>query len=816
MTGFIAGERWQHAYPHLSPAGTAVSSPFLIRATAVLPVLLLSGGGAVAAPVWLCVVAGNFVAGASKGSRLQERQQAVPQESWSPAIRREDIGLAVVRVTGWARPKKNGRWNVPARLLAWSPANGDSIGEPISGPGFPRPGDGISLTGSNEPPSPGSVLTSALRITVPTPASLPGGFDHRQYLSGRGLKWQARITDSRVAAPGDPVARFGAGLLGPVRRNILDRLEHLLPDREAQLSGAVLLGSRTEDSRAISAPFTVLGMAHLFAVSGLHVGILLGIVLLPGRVLGWSPRLTVWPLWILVPLYLILTGMPGSVVRAGGMGLIAAQARPLGRRCDTLRLLGLLYWAGSILDPTQNQDTGLRLSYLAAGGILLVSRITDGFKLGPSKWAKPIATGLAVSFAAQWFTMPIVARSFGLISLLSPLANMIIVPMFGLAVWTVVTALVASVIWLPLGQVLAAWAWFLLRSINGSVAWFSEQTGGAPWGLGIPQLGQDVGWFVLTVLLLILLRQRKNVQRRWPLDLLVWGLLPVLLLLLTGPAARTLPDGQSVVVWQFDVGQGDCALLVFPDGWTALIDTGGRFGHRAPPTAGPLGRNILPFLRRQGISHIDAVLLTHGHLDHTGGALALADAVEVKNWYVAGRADRALGGAVDSTTVWRPVAGNILHQWRQWQLAVHYPLPGQEHVEGENNWSIVVALSHDSATEMVWSGDLELAGEAALLAADSRLAPTRVLKAGHHGSNTSGSPALMARLQPQLVLISCGVGNSYGHPSHGPYLVANGAQVDTIPLLRTDTQGSIRLEWAADSSLRWQTRSSSGYLARSP
>jgi len=811
MAGFSAGGSAPELPAPLRQRIPAAWAPLAMRITALAPALLGPRSGLGSLLLWGGVVGGNAFAGVVEASGRRARRQAVAAEPWSPAEPSLGTGNAVVRITGWARQGKNDRWSAPARLLAW--ADIDSGATPAC---QPRPGEGLQLSGRKNPPRPGEVICGPLELRVPPVAALPGAFNYREFLFGRGLRWQARLQQHRVTATDDPVTRVGRRILEPARQGVLDRLSLLLPEREARLAAAVLLGVRTSDSKAISGPFSALGLAHLFAVSGLHVGILLGIILLPGRIIGMSPRAATGPLWLFIPLYLLLTGLPGSVVRAGGMGLLAGQARPLGRRVDPLRILGLLYWAGSLLDPMQNLDTGLKLSYLAALGILLLSRATGGFRLTANRWLKPVATGLAVSFAAQWFTLPVVAASFGQISLLSPVANLLAVPLFGLAVWAVVLALAGSVIWLPLGQDLGALAWLLLRGINGGVSWLTNSTGGMPWGLPVPGPVQVGGWLALTLALFWLLWRRRLSERAWAFNLCAWCVLPVLLMQLAGPCGRTLPNDKAVVVWQFDVGQGDCALLVFPDGWTAVIDTGGRFGHQAPPDYGPLGRSILPFLRREGISRIDAVLLTHGHLDHTGGAQALDTAVEVGVWYVAGRADRALGDQIDSTLIVRPTAGAVLHRWRRWSLAIHYPLPDQEHAESENNWSLVAALSQDDRVQMVWSGDLELAGEAALMANNPELKQTRVWKAGHHGSDTSGSPAFLRLLRPKLVLISCGVGNSYGHPSHGPYLLRSAAATDTIAVLRTDLQGSIRLVWESDAGLRWHTTDSHGEMDRSP
>ncbi len=786
---------WAAALPE-SAAGS------LVRASALLPGLLAAGGGLPTVLVWAGVTAVNGAAGAIEAAGRQARSSATAPARWLPAVAVADTGHAVVRVTGWARPGRQNRWSAPGVVLAWELPG-------ASGPGLlaVEAGQGVYLSGHERPPNPGQILAGPLVLRVPGAAQVPGGFDYRRYLTGRGLRWQGKLLEHRLVTVDDPVARISARTVVPARTGVMEQLGRVLPPRERELATAVLLGARSPTSRTISAPFAGLGLAHLFAVSGLHVGILLGIILLPGRWLGLSPRAATHVLWLFVPLYLMLTGLPGSVVRAGGMGLLAAQARPLGRRVDALRALGLLYWLGSIWAPIRNLDTGLQLSYLAAGGILLISRVTGGLRFARRPAAQLILGGLAVSFAAQWFTLPVVAASFGRISLLSPLANLIAVPLFGLAVWAVVLALVVGWFWLPLGQWLGAWGWLLLRGIAGAVTLVADGSGRLSRSLVVPGPGAVAGWLLLSGTLIALLQAQKNTRYKWLVGLGAWLVLPAVLGQVFAPAGlnrrgRTAP----VEVWQFAVDQGDCGLVVFPDGWSALIDTGGRFGRAAGPADGPLGRSVLPFLGRLGRTRLDVVVLTHGHRDHTGGALLLVDKLPVGRWLVAGRAGRALGDAVDSLAVLRPTAGEVLHRWQDWTLRVAYPLAGQAGAPSENNWSLVTTLQRGVDLKMVWSGDLELAGEARLLASRPDLATAEVWKAGHHGSDTSGSPAWLDLLGPRLILISCGVGNSYGHPSHGPYVVHG----DTVPVLRTDLDGSIRLRWGPAGDVKWWTAMGTG------
>lgn len=647
---------------------------------------------------------------------------------------------------------------------------------------MPMTGQGVLLSGRGSIPLPGQILSGPIRISVPPRADLVGEFDYQRFLAGRSVTWLGTFGDSTVTHPGDWVMRSSRLVFVPLRQAIIKRLHQVLPGPEASMMGAVLLGARNAEGRALSRPFADLGMAHLFAVSGLHVGILLAVVLLPLKTMGAPPWWRAGPIVLLMLYYMCLTGLPGSVVRAAGLGILAVLANPLGRRADPLHFLGLLFWAGTLWSPAQVSDAGVRLSYCAAGGLLACQpALSPGGLLYVPRWFGKITSGLGVSLVAQWFTLPQVAASFGRLSLVSPVANLLGVPVFGLAVWAVVVGLILDMGFPWIGEAVLAWAWLLIRSLSGAATCGAQMGSRFLIGLAVPQV-LTLSLFAGTTfgLLWVIRTYGDGREQRRRLSIL-------LALVCAGFMALVIPTchvgSRSPRIWQFDVGQGDCCLVEFPDNWRCLIDTGGRFGKKSI-----LERGVLSFLKRRRIDSLAGICLTHGHLDHTAGAHVLERALDIQTWYVGGRANLSVPATVDTLDIVRPETGGLIHCWKTWRLTWLF-VPSQIHASDENDQSLVLGLWQNDDLVFVWSGDLETGGEAQFLAARPDVNHCQVWKAGHHGSNTSGSQAFLEALSPSWILVSCGVENRHRHPSHGPYVVGG----DTIPTIRTDLSGTVEI-----------------------
>ena len=770
-----------------------------------------AGGSAVAALLLLALAAG-----AGWRRDLASRPAVTAPDRWSPAHRVTWEGPLALRVTGWPR-RRGDRWRVPARIVAV----GDGERRPDTPAAVvptPRPGEGVLLAGAGPEPQPGQRLLGRVRLSPPRGPALPGGFSSRRFLLGRAVAWDGRLR-SGWAAPArrDALERWLAGDLAAARRAVRRTLARLLPPREAALDAGVLLGVRDGDGEE-RRRWTDLGLGHLFAVSGLHVGLLAVIVL---RLAGTAGRRPGWRLALLAGLllpFLALTGAAASTTRAVGMVLLLALAGVAGRDADVLRLLGLLLWANWVVRPAAVLDAGLQLSYLAVAGIVLTHRLTRRLTAGTGRRRWRPVEAAAVTLGAQWGTLPVVAGAFGWLHAAAPLLNLVAVPLFGLVVWAAALALLAAaaggvapvgspwrIVWEHAARDLAAWNWLGWRLLGAGVGWWRAQTaaltvGLPPWGVG------RWGVYLLASGGLAALgrwgggpgRDRgvggKRRRLALPLALAVATALP--------PALGAWRAPGRMTVLQLDVGQGDAALFRFPGGDAVLVDAGPPGGSGVPP----LARVLEPWCRRHGVRHLAGVVLTHDHADHTGGAGWLARRLPPRWWWLGGRcaADSGLRRRLVAGRPVVPRAGDLLHAAGGWTLACVALDTARPR---ENDRSLVVEL-RGPATGGLWTADLETTAEELLLPGR----PLPVLKAGHHGSRTSSGPALLAARRPRLVLVSCGVANRYGHPSHGPFTAG-----DTLPVARTDLDGSILLAWDAGGALRWRTaRGGGGALPARP
>jgi len=651
-----------------------------------------------------------------------------------------------------------------------------------------RYGDGLELQGT---------------LFRPEPVE---GFDYAAYLSSQGITgvfWSRRV-EWRSQGEG---YRW-QGWLFSLRRQVAQGIERSLPVPQSAVAQALLLGLRGPLPPAVVEQFRNTGTAHLLAISGLHVGVLLALTLTFGTMLLGRRR----QLYLLLPLgsiwfYALISGMPPSVVRAAVMGTLYLAALGLGRPRTMLPAL-----AGSALlmtawDPKVLTQLSFQLSFLAMAGIILAlphqselsARLNNWFHREGAWWVRWsgqlltwLAGGLLVSVAATLATLPLVAITFGQIPLFGIPVTLLALPVLPFILGGAALTGVFGAIHPLLGQPLGWVAWVPLSYLLFLVSAAPDTTVSGSW-IGPPLAW---GWYLTLGGLLLLGGRGRRLWQSWRLyqwsrvrlerDNGVTGaawssLQPTSatvgalgLILLLGTAAALLwgqllsgPDGR-LHVYFLEVGQGDSTLIVTPGGRQVLIDGGPEIESATTALADPL-----PFWDRS----LDLVALTHLDADHSRGLLAVLDRYHVS---------AALVGVEDRQSSlypqWRAALDRS--ETRVIPLARGYRVTLEEGVTLEvlhpsnapfagtsadaNNNGLVLRLVHGEVSFLL-TGDIEAVAERQLVAGSGELR-SQVLKVGHHGSDTSTTPEFLRRVNPTLAVISAGVDNNYGHPS--PRVVA--------------------------------------------
>ena len=641
----------------------------------------------------------------------------------------------------------------------------------------------------NEPVTdlwPGDQLKFRSRLRRPRLFGIPGEFHWPRHLASKGIAltgWVKSAEQLTLIARGRPSL---ARLVAKWREAKEKRIEGCVEQRQGALLRALLLGEGKLLPDSLRRQLAAAGVSHLFAISGLHLGLLglLGYRLMLNfyrripPLLVWQPPQRVLPL-LLLPLlffYLLVTGDAVSTRRAFCVAAIVPFLWGYRYHVNPLRLLAALALLFLLVNPLLLWQPAWQLSFSGAAGILLWRPLWQDKTAGVTPLVRTPLRLLLVTLAATLATLPWVLADFHLLSPAGLVANLIAVPL---------VAMVA----LPMGLVALALPWPLLAgvgfSLSGAVLEFTltllEQV------LKIPAFESHYlflnRWQYLAICLLLLpllLVWQKSCYRHFAM--LLGSCL--LLALLCETIAWQQPSGISLYL--FSVGQGESMLLINAERQAVLIDGGGLYSDRFD-----VGERLLaPALGELGVRHLDAVLLSHDHPDHRKGLLFLLEQFSVDQFWTGEAPDHlhpSLRQVLRQRAIpvrsfaagWSPV-----QFWRSGRLQV-YSRPEKRN---RNDSSLVLYLRY-AADGLLLTGDLEAKGVDRLLAMGIP-GPVTVLKLPHHGSKHSHTERLLRLLQPDIGLVSAGYRNRYRFPAEILVRFMAGTQT---PLYRTDTMGTIRV-----------------------
>ena len=576
-----------------------------------------------------------------------------------------------------------------------------------------------------------------VRLKRPHGFQNPGGFDYEAYLFRNAIRATGYVRPQPVPRYLD--AETSDWSLARFRQQLGNQIWQQTKNKS--LAGMMIALANGNRDRLTDEQWTRMrqtGTSHLVAISGLHVGLVAGFVfLLIRRLWCYSSVLTdLWPAQKAAALFAIavaavyaaMAGFSVPTQRALIMLTVVMGAIIIQQRMLFSKLLAMALVLVLLRDPMASIDIGFWLSFSAVTFIAYAaqqSRVRDGrvFGLLRIQWA--IFVGL----------LPLMLLFFQSASVISPVANLIAVPVFGFVVVPLVLTGCVALFIFPHWQQNIFFDW-AAGSIELIWELLDKMITYGPKTLYLPE---PLGWMIVCAFVgALMLLAPGGWPGRW------LGVIWIAPLFVIKPMA---PKPAEVWLTLLDVGQG-LAVVVRTHKHTLVFDTGPRFNQQFDTGKAV----VLPYLYSQGIGHINRLVISHGDNDHIGGARSILSEIP---------ADDII------TSVKDRIPGSFLCQagqhW-QWDLVNFQVIhPDFDPPESDNNSSCVLRISSVYGSILL-PGDIEAQAEQRLLESSTIVLESDVMVAPHHGSKTSSTDAFLDAVNPDVVLIPAGYRNRYRHP----------------------------------------------------
>jgi len=791
IAGLLAADR---GVPGLAASAAAAAALALLAACGAFG--LSDTGSTVLAATIGCALAGASLASSSSRDTYQP-----PLLRWFEARAPDDA----VTIEGALR--EDASWSAGGVSFV---VDVDRIQEPSAGGGgrsIPAAGGVRANVGGAVAPArlgqwrAGRRIRAPVLLRLPTVYLDPGVRDDRRALARRGIVLVANAKSAmlvEVEHRGSPMAEAAAAIRVWVRATLSDIVGRWSA-RSAAIATAVLIGDRTGLPDADTRRLQDAGTYHVIAISGGNIAILTVMLLAIGALAGLPSRAAGFLTIVSLLAYREIVVAAPSVERAITAALLYLIARLIDHRGPALNVVAVAAAIGMALSPVVVLDGGFLLSFGATLGILLAMAARSPPARDCSRLrraAGEIGLMLATTAAAEAALLPVSAWLFGRVTLAGLALNLIAIPLMSVLQAASMAGLAVSAVSMGVARAsgflahLAATGILesarlttllpgLARDVASPAVWlvalYYTCAAGFLWGPPGIRRAAAAAMALSAVILVI--------GPAWAADVLA--------------APRT---GMRVVV--LDVGQGDATAIVLPGGRAVLVDAGGLAAAMPVDGEGEGGgfdvgqRVVAPALRALGVRRVEALTITHGDPDHIGGVPGVVRSFRPGSIWDGVPVPRhaplqALNDLADTLGIpWQTMqAGDGTRMGPVSIRVLHPPLPDWERQRVRNEDSVVLDVRIGDVS-IVLPGDIGAEGERAIL---PLLLPARtvILKAAHHGSATSSTPALIDALRPAAVIFSAGRNNRFGHPA--PVVVARYRERG-IPTFSTAESGAIVID----------------------
>ncbi len=610
---------------------------------------------------------------------------------------------------------------------------------------------------------PGMSLTGRGQLSKPDGATNFLEFDYQEYLNRQGVR---AIFFMEEGYDLDKNISISFRIQNSFKQYITSVLDNYLSNEEANLLKGILTGDRSYIDEDILSNIRGLGVAHILAVSGLHIGI---IILSLNKILKTlrlkrSPRVAISMIMAWVYGYLI--GFPVSVLRALIMASVISIGYISHRRYDPLNSVIVTMTAMLIFRPLWIFDIGFQLSFAAVASIIVYLKFVDIYTF------HRFSRGLVFLVFIQLFTLPISIYYFNHFPLLSLIANMILIPIVSYILFITTIALginliipwIATVMFLPvnLGLMLITWLskYLMMLPING----FNVST---------PAIVEMVLYYMLLIFVIYLALNQNEKYRFKKLYLVMTSTVIIYIgIFLMLPSIF----GNHLEIAFIDTGQGSSSLIQYK-GTSFMMDAGGEISGEYQKTD-----YIFPdYLIKRGIRRLDTIFISHYHRDHYSGISNINESIDVRS-YTSGYHNDEIVSDWGQGRFYQINAGDVLRIDKDLKFDVIWPPKGYVSND-ENKNSLVMMLSYRDF-KILFTGDIDQGVESVIA---NELDQTNIVVLPHHGSNTSSSQDFIEMTGPEYGIISYGE-NNYGIPSQE---VISRYEASDVNLLSTYEHGEI-------------------------
>lgn len=623
------------------------------------------------------------------------------------------------------------------------------------------------------------------------------GFSYKEYLKTEGIYGIVKVENKIQVIKSKNVSLLQLGI-NNLSIKIKQNLEKILPEKTVGLAEGILLGDSSELGEGLKENFRDCNLSHMLAVSGMHLSYLIVCLnfVLNKRKFGIRNCKIISIVVIII--FMLITNMSPSVVRAGISAIIGILGTLIYRKQDTYTTIAFACLLTLIKNPFSLLNIGMQLSYLATLGIVTFYPLLSKIKIPEGKIKNYIIENTFVTISANILILPITIYNFNTIPTNFLLSNLIAGPVLGISLIFELITVFVSAISINLAKIPG----FIVNVCLALLTKITEIISKIP---NITVVTPKILCVILVYIIILnicLYINNKEIFKNYKISKVLFILISITLI------TNSINIESGMRFYFIDVGQGDSTLICTPTGKNVLIDGGGS---RTPDKYDVGEKVLLPYLLDRRIKKLDYIIISHFDADHAQGIEAVIKKIKVKNIVVSRQASQSVeydkiikmckekkikiidAKRGETIMVDKYAYFDILH-------------PGDILLDdgkgGLNANAIVAKLNYKMEKGLftvLFTGDIEYDAEQELVKEYGNKLKSDILKVAHHGSKTSSSQNFIELVKPKIALIGVGKDNTFGHPNES---VLERLRDLKCKIYRTDENGEISIKVKHEGRLK--------------